>query len=1094
MNRQLLFRIDIYLAAAYNLASSSIEEALMTERVSSTNRGGVRSISLEEIDWDYERKGRVLGTDNIRKRTYFGQDTIGPLGIALALHRRLWVENRAITADVFGEALSRLVAQDPPLTNLDRSHLAAWVQASRFVALPEPEHKELVIQALQNLARESGLDDSAVAALAGKWKRPGDLLDRLRGDQEGSWGPDFHPIEPLFFSEPEAPETPIGNSTLSMHLGDVFVGDVGKKAIVALVGPRYSGKRRIISHLVQNKAKDGLIEVASGERLRLFVRDAERNPIEQIVRDVAIFLRIEIPSAQSPPHVTDSLLKSIAEKACRRENASAYILAEAPAAEDPLGQLLANEQLQRLIEAISPGGDSGNRLLLTGTRIDLAVDRHDVVPISVPLPTVPEIARAYDLPAEENEAGSKKEVDGPFSALLSTLLDKDWTTRNDEQIEEARRVALEALRSVAAKPSDDRLAASHPITERNDLVLLAKTICHHLEQTELALTILKFVALSEDGVRLSSLKRLLKTERSVTGDDANNEATIAKGLEVLSRHLRFVYRQVDNCGPWTKDDPPASEIEYEPKLELLPPFRRIFERVFLLRGENHKSSKDEFRRYNWAIAEVAREQARWQRLYGHSYYGTMPFDLIRSAQALQRAQIAIDPDTLDRSKGVTTARKGAATDRSVFSGKTDPHQGLRFLFFDVFRGDIDLQNRLSLQYQRDDLRLDLLMGFCNLGRPFYFDNLSTSADLFPSWEKLRNVISNDDRINLLVSIAIAAKRAGVWQIVAAALEKADKMLSDDEASPTAVERIYRSEIDMAILRCGAQDEKHEKLADVEGLIRRRINQYAGKADDKKSRWEARVKLQSRLGEVLMLRGDLDAALKAFEEAERIEQKGLKRDETLLAWHRSPLLGYGAHRYLRLLCEMARRSTVQCERDELLARAQDLQNMNLTRISRFGWEAPMSVLDQSWIFILQGKLREARALLLQLPEPAWAASPSVSGRAEVDAYYSFLALDLIEQEGSAKGDDCGRLPRHVRNALGRLLRLARKADLPLYRAFGELMGARLLSLHGSEAIAAKTNTLDGQSKEELVRSAKSIIAKTDYGLLAGRVPPCHQNKS
>ena len=69
-----------------------------------SRRGGARGISLNQIDADYERKGRALGGQNPRKEAYYlGAGKIGPLGVAFALHRLLWLENHSMTAVAFGE-------------------------------------------------------------------------------------------------------------------------------------------------------------------------------------------------------------------------------------------------------------------------------------------------------------------------------------------------------------------------------------------------------------------------------------------------------------------------------------------------------------------------------------------------------------------------------------------------------------------------------------------------------------------------------------------------------------------------------------------------------------------------------------------------------------------------------------------------------------------------------------------------------------------------------------------------------------------------------------------------------------------------------
>jgi hypothetical protein len=1027
-----------------------------------TGRGGARFINLEAIDEDFDRKGQVLGTPTDRKRTYLGQDSIGPIGIALALHRYLWHLKR-MSAGEFGRALNEQlkIAMSELPQFLTPDHLACWVQPSRPVALPDEEIAPLILGALEQLAKIENLDGGAIGALRAPWRRPSELLTRLMTNREVrqvGQGPEFLRVDPTLLSI-KAPKADPKVENLALQLRDLLGGDVGANQIIVLAGQRYSGKRRTIARLLEMKraGEPPVMELSSGGYLPLFARNVAVNALEEVVRDIARFL------GASAEGDLDAIIPRIEEKAKGENNRAIYILTEVPVSTDPLGRLLSCSQLlQRLIGAIfRPGG--GNRLLLTAAEVDIEwIQHYNLCQLKMPAPSLRDIASRYDL-AWPNE-GEIRDEDGPFSTLLETLLSERWDN-DDRDKSQRQRIAEKALRERASREpagsKDDDLAW---FSRRDDLMTLAKGIREQVKQ-EGALEALMFVAASEDGLRLSSLKRLY-SKRQKSEQDAERDRTL------LLERLPYICREIEWEGPWPNEDAPWKDTCSEPWLELLPPFRRVFERCFLREDET------EFRSFTAMIADLVWERYRWMRMNPQKRHDQGA--LGRGFQALRAGQIALDP------RGIAPKRNEPLMDTSMcFPGTVgDARRAFQFLYFDLFRDDLDVDYRLSLRYQRDDLRLNLLMGFCHLGAPVYMDEISTE-NCFRSWDFVVKILSEEEQARLLVSIAVAAKRAGAWAILDATVIRAQDL--EDKGFLT-IQRVFRCEVDAALLRCGAQASTMPTLASIKELVNTRISDLEKRLTDPEpgmhDRWllcYALCKMRLRLAEVQMLEGELDTAMKTFDEIfseaqkfELDENRSPVRDVVRRReWRRSPFVGYGARRYLRLLCMKAGKSHDQGERRRLLERAQSLLDLNLRRISKFEGEALGLTLDQAQIVCVE-QPDDLYGMLKKMPEPQ--SIMPLATRLDTDAIFARLAIDLLA--GGGLGEDGARLYERAESVTHRLVHTARIADLLPYRALGELLAARLLALPrppGSEH-SHQTHQIDGRPRSELLQSSKSIAAK------------------
>jgi len=1032
-----------------------------------TRRGGSRSISLEDIDADYERKGAALGADDAKKAAYFGDVLIGPMGIAMAVHRRLWLDNRAITAHAFGLKLESAIKSSSPIgevpPNLDADHLRAWVQASRPVALPDPQHASTVLIALQEVAREARIQEHLVAALAEPWQRPSQLLIKLRDLPDVGWGEHFHPIDQAFLSrfDPEA-----RYEATARLIGDAFVGDLGKSHIVMVVGPRYSGKRRAVISMIQSRriGESHFLDVPGQGRLPLFARNVEGLPIERVIWDLAAFLRIDASDDGVPPSV-DRLIEEIAD-ACRRpEFAAAYILAEVPAPGDLLSRLLGRERLVRLLNALSPPGGQ-TRLLLTGTESHWLQVGRPVYPIPLSeLPRLQEIARKHGLPALG--AHSEARTDGPLATLIDTLLNPSWD-RTDNLRERARLVSAQALTMFSS--STGSVIDNIP---RPDLTLLAEEIFHQLGSAADALEVLQFLCLSEDGLRASSLAELRRNNDQFS---THFQYQFDSCTMELHSNLRLVCRHIEWAGPWPSENAPERDeaTRLEPLLELLPPFRRIFEAAFA------RLNIIEFRRKNWAVARLARQQSRWKRLSTDSRGRAVPFDLIRDAQALRRAQIGLEPSSEGAQPTISGSINYLASsiDRLVFSGDGLPfRESYKFLYFDVFLDDIDSRHRLSMYFDRDDLRLNLLLGFCNPGMPIYVESNGADHVEKANWELVTQLLPSAALSELLISIAVAAKRVGAWTIVQAIARQAVLFSKRGLTTFGSIERVLRCDIDTHILRCGARGAI-QNFSDIRSRIQALVEQYSSEPES----WKAQIKLNMRLGEVNYLMGDFSSAQNAFAEAEdRAYSSAQVEMRAESKWERSPILGHGARKYLKMLCEVAQSEGNVLARTEILEKANDLYITNTRRLARFPAERQLLILDQAMIAKCSGNLEQSYNLLLKIPAYTSMGITSLSARIEFEFTLAKLCLDLLELIGGQCVEQRVWLAATAKMAIDSILRLAGTSELPLYQAFGEMLAAQWIDLRQSDRSEHEGSLFDDRTSAELSKAASSTLIAVECGL-------------
>jgi hypothetical protein len=1045
----------------------------------SRHRGGGRNVIPALIDSDYRRKGQVLGGPS--KRAYYGspEGPIGPIGVALALHRWLWRET-GMTAQAFGTALETHLRSelDRLPDNLGSDHLRGWVQASRPVALPDPKYVGPVLRALQKLAAENHLQGEIVAALDQSWKLPSALLTQLPSAHASeSRGPYLDAIDPLL--RLKAPLRESHHEDLVSELGDLLTGKIGRSKIIWLYGSPYVGKRRILMRLIaENLADDESIDLANGERSQLFAR-ADCSLIERVIFEIAIFLQIK----DFPVDQLDWLLDRIQEAASK--TTATFILANVPSTDDPLQNLFRNESLQRLLEALFMNG-SGNRILVTST--DSASQNPYLngpfYERFVPCEVASTFANRHGilLPKEVNAA---KPLDGPLSGLLETVLNLYETKL------EIHPAIIKALKFWGDLP--DR-SGNWDWSTRDDLRDISAIVYDRLTDQQQR-QILRVMANSDDGVRLSSLFLLRKEECTSACKD------IESNVEELLRRLPMLCTK-RNAGPWPYEDPP-DQMDEEPEVEFLSPYRQIFETMLL----GHEP--DVFRRESLRVAWGIRERARWSRLASGGSNMRPPPTVARIAQSLLRALVALDPKSLGagvkkhadtgaglRAKACTLGIPLFAIEEMVFSGRLDVQRDLpdvfRFLYYELFRNDLDRGHQLSRDYQQDDVRLSVLLGFCNVGWPVYVGNHELSSS-FRSWDIVQKLLPPRECAELLVSIVISAGRAAAWPVLEAAIERAEHLVSQRKIPLVAIQRVHRRQIDFAILTCGSKQKqkdcsrhpKFHSLVDIEHYVlglRDRYDQVRA-GHDSAEICAARVKLMAALGEIYTMMGRLRKALDEFEKATRLETNMLAdHGNSHGAWPRSSLSGQAARRYMWLLCELASRSGDEAKRRSYVELCRALQDMNLKRSAGHKGEIPALLLGEAVLAALEGHWIRAEKLLLdRLSAGAHLVTTSPLSRVYIDSLSVRIIFDLLKAADKSICMRRSELLQRAKVLIERLLRITHPAaqNIPIFYAESLLLAARLKVEHQIGVESTIEDVTLGPL--HMLASAAQIGARTGYML-------------
>lgn len=400
------------------------------------------------------------------------------------------------------------------------------------------------------------------------------------------------------------------------------------------------------------------------------------------------------------------------------------------------------------------------------------------------------------------------------------------------------------------------------------------------------------IACSQDGLRISTLQRLMETLRRMLGPVHDKVLAEIPDLRQWQKRQddRVLWRKI---GRSTPDD----DLLYV-REQLRPLILEKWERQF----------SDLARAALWCVAREAFSQAR----NGIIEDGIDGLELAysRKLQAINALLASIDTAKIDENKLFERNRSSAVKivesvlpPLSFDAPMPEPGEAYRYAWTQLFQLDIDARSQRGLSFLDDDplARLDALLPFV---RPALFweekprrrlcqDGSLSVRDLGPAAKALRPA----EQIELLTAIALAALNSGSIDgphLIrdAAWLARKVKEQSKTRVSDRAMLRVLRAEVDLGLLCGGNPDFKitlpHEErtdkgkesyrlesvaiqiesiIADIEGRV---VRDAKGRKKPSQNDCWVLGKWHARLGEARQLQGKLDEANSAFRKTFRYE--------------------------------------------------------------------------------------------------------------------------------------------------------------------------------------------------------------------------------
>jgi hypothetical protein len=560
------------------------------------------------------------------------------------------------------------------------------------------------------------------------------------------------------------------------------------------------------------------------------------------------------------------------------------------------------------------------------------------------------------------------------------------------------------------------------------------------------------IAASDDGVRESSLLWLLE-RLSVTVNDEEREVALQSLDRAFDRTIIQDYPRLLEQS-WSTDDLPGGKNIEETHYQL----DRATRLAILTQLENGpEADRTLARRVHRLIAARARQQAHHRRLTASGIYGARLRDLTRDVQAVLSLVASVD---LAETQSGSRLASPIELERAVLDGRVSGRTALRFAYLQMWRQDIDRDYRLSTEHAAEELRLHVLVAIAtSAGKSFVPRRLLEVAEYQVTREDLdalRPVFSDDELLELLASLAMAAQQVGAVKIVEQVVNYLVSRLTNlSEHHAVLAAKIQRAYID-TLLQLG-----HEPyLGKVEAYVREQIGLMSGEHPARK---QARLKLYLRLGEVCHLQGDeladngrtkRDEARTAFSRAIELQTELSDAEECIPG--RPLISGYGARRFVRALLDwamMEARARDWEAVDRLLAEAHDIHVVSLRRLSRHAADRTAVLLDEARFHRVEGYVKQhrhdeptgaceeyviarelvgkAHALRLQLGIP-------IAVRLDLDALVARVGLQLAQ----VYDGDKPALLRECEDAALRLLGLANGIDSKIHIVHARLLVFRV----------------------------------------------------
>lgn len=718
-------------------------------------RGGSRHIGAESLNESIRRKYESLSGDAEKRKAWMGSDphanphaNAGPITRALVLHRVLWHRDQALSAQDFGQTLaataSALIEGAP--ANIDVKHLAGWVQPSRPVALPDPELVPFFNEALRQMAQTFRLPEDGVRAIVQSQISVDELSRRMGA--EVSLPAVQETIDP-FFNEASGELTPLQRAAMEW-LHDGLLGPGGAQQIVGVSGTDQDSKRLGIAALIREHLQERKdIEVFASGPFRRF---------EDIVVRVWEFLKLpKLRTALRPPLEPGDLkdiFRTLGQAA--RTRSAVFIFGAIPQADGPFTGANDLFLVRHLIQALKEGGA---RILVSSTLPLTEIPELRLLPAKDfpwPAPKLGALAALWRLPVDRGQfwKHSERALYGPTATMAAILHGMASEAERRElggaiwELLQAERLPLDAWKGHLHV--HDGMPTAIPSWGFQVLPLsaaqLAWRIYCKLDEADKGL--IRYLALSEDGLRQSSLKRLCGRS-----DWKPNLLAERLGRLIVTRR---------DSGPWQGEDLPG-DPQFETSIEFEPEARRIWEYA-LLNPDRHACLADAdtsrlMRRASWQVAKLALDRATALAMVNPVVDGALPEGITRRAQAIHRILVSIDPDMIAGSRSGEFVAELA--ERDAIDGLSQAQSAawlVATLYRDWFVRDLEGDSAVSPLARDETLRLSILLGFLRVGWPMY-PNAMFLSDMADGTEA--NYLETSEQIRLITTAVASAAQVGL---------------------------------------------------------------------------------------------------------------------------------------------------------------------------------------------------------------------------------------------------------------------------------------------------------------------------------------------
>ncbi|MER8513714.1 hypothetical protein NKH47_12270 [Mesorhizobium sp. M1060] len=673
-------------------------------------------------------------------------------------------------------------------------------------------------------------------------------------------------------------------------------------------GPPYSGKKTVLRHFLKD-CDEGWFKLKDSSRLPVFAASMLDQTAGQLIDEIyAFYLSGQPIREEYSPTVREATQWKLRRiEAMARMTPACILLADTdPISRDDVFRSLSDGPIDAVV-AILLGAHPLTRLLITtgdAGEVDRFVREATRLCRHCTQETLDGVFDIGQITGLGSSVASGKRVSGKTWRLA-------WiTSRLIERADLRKKPALLRQRETLIKADD-----ANGLTDFLwDKLLAARER-----------TLLGVVAISQDGLRLSVLIRIL---RGLEHANAFDVPAIDSLPETLTALVDLV-----------------TEHQFDIEDELLQPGEAGVERLFSVDQDWRIHFLERWwgtdsrraRVGHWLVAREAADQARRLRVAQVEVVSSECTG--REIQALHALIASIDPvDLLD---GASDQRSGKMTESVEWlvlpplderAPMPDPLTALRFAYLCLYRINIEGRDYQLLRVHEDAAtRLSLLLPLFAPETPWLGLKDRTLSSRVPS--HISFAFEPREIIDLLASIAIGANRLRRHDIMLAAVESGREIFGEAgkrQVSVVNYMRLRRTEFEAGILLAGSPSElaTRTKPAGEPGTPRftnmfdviEAMNDFLGgdlkpldaaEAEDLALR-TAQAKLLARLGETYHCTAQIGRARRAFMRARELELDIIRAGAAGSTM--SPVLGgRGARRYLRLLVDIALRRTYSSDR-------------------------------------------------------------------------------------------------------------------------------------------------------------------------------------